>query len=560
MSKTVLDTDIWASAIRMVKSSKIARDNDIEFIGSVYANLGGRFAEDMERKDNNESPIGEHGRGEKVRFDDKHRDADGKAMTKVPEKEQSKKEEGWTEYENKDTQTTRSYRDGAPIYNADKKVAKKVTAQVPHPADRLKDPNNGYTDPNSVVRDMQFIKEKFDYGDISKESCVRQIDALMVIYKNLMMADLNRPDSDNFDGHNPDKPDYDNFDGYEGPDGREPEPGFNKKAKKKVTAQGMGGSVDPAAGEPGIETDAKQSPKNTGNPKLMGDEPTADGLAGKDINEELLADKVDNSNIVEAVRAFLSVLLINAEGLETDGVLEELKEIFTQDDLYNEFKGKLDQSIAGKKEEDKSVEDQSAKEFLDMVGEEPQEPNQAPPTPSVPKLAHLILSAPKFAMLFKRQAAKMNNELEEMNNEFRQLKAKYESEIGELKELRTANNKLLIERSVRLRFPRSKRLASKMVAIGELDVGESQENTIFEKAAQLVTLSDDKFLEIESRVDKIFEKVGNKQELEEDEQLNFLTYIPNHVTANSKLMEFGKRREMNEVKPQLWSGKEKSQR
>lgn len=436
------DMSLWAHAIEIAKTSdyikEISPNEHISFYKQVYASLGGRFADTMVRKDNNDLPVKKDGESE-IHYDDKHTDVDGKSMKEMSDEYLGSNgdDEGWTEHINEDTQTSRTFRDGQPIV------------------------------------------------------------------------------------------------------------GPTVKANKR-SAQ-LGSSIDPSAMEPNLESDSKQV---SNRPDIQGDEPTANGLVGKDKQSELMGNKVDNSDVVDAVRAYLAVLLTHAEDLELDGALEELKQVFSQDDLYNEFKGKISQEVDSKKST-KAPEDQTAKEFLETADSPPPSPNQAPQSsisasPTGPKqMALRLLSAPSIAVQQKRLASKMYNELAIMNEDYTRLREKYSQDISErdseLEKLRLANKQLLLERSVSIRLPRSQELAKKMYEIGEIE-GEPRNDVIVRHAQKIVMLPDSEFMQLEKRVEKTYKRIAslvatNSADETEDDAFGgkVMSFIPNHIIASNSV-------------------------
>lgn len=414
--KIILNNDTWARAILASKEFDV--ENEAKLIESIYTNLGGRFAKEEEKKEKSTK------KGEEVKFDDKHTSPEtGNKLKKLSDDEdESDTPEGWSKYEDEETQYSRDFRDGAPIYQALRKAQ-------------------------------------------------------------------------------------------------------------------LGAVSDPTVAEPNIESDANQS-QNIGNPDILGDEPTPNGLVDKDKDTELRGDKIDNHDVIEAVKDFLTILMVHTDFTSED-ILSELKSLFSSDELYNEFKGKLDEAISDK-QEDKPVDEQTAQEFLDVMGDEgeemPVKPAQGPPSAGI--VSAILKKAPRKAVLYKKQANKLLSDINIVYAELNEEKQKN-------KKLAKEKSLLLQERSIRIRYPFSKALASKMYDIGELGHEDEKEVLVKRKAAQLVQLPDSEFSTIESRVEQVHEHLGqnNSNNFLEDEKEKIISYVPNHVTAISKQIEFGKDKE-----------------
>jgi hypothetical protein len=415
----IKDNDLWARAVLASKDFDV--EDEALLTEKIYTNLGGRFSSKEEEDKETEK------KGEKVSFDDKHTSPEtGKKLKKLSDEEDdSRTPEGWSKYIDEETQYSRDFRDGSPIY----------------------------------------------------------------------------------------------------------------QARRKQVAQQLG-TTDPTVAEPNIESDANQS-QNIGNPDIIGDETPTKGLVDKETDTELRGDKLDNHDVIDAVKDFLTILLVHTDFTSED-ILSELKSLFDSDELYNEFKGKLDEAISDK-QEDKPVDEQTAQEFLDVMDSEGETMPQTNQTPSAGIVSAILKKAPKKAVLYKKQANKLLSDLREVSEELKETK-----NINV--KLAQDNEKLKIERSIRMRYPFSKALATKMYHIGELGHEGEKQELIARKADQLVLLPDNEFNQIESRVEQVFDHVGNQGNSIQDilgEGESIISYVPNHVTATSRQMEFGKEKEEN---------------
>lgn len=598
-----MDTDIWAEAVSQVRTAHLDTDiNESKVISGIYEKLGGRFGGPMPMYDlgDDEANATLHGQpdeaqrllqelqqsghtwakdsagndiivppgyatpqqqsehqginyggddpmqenyvyaqkitdrkndeellsadGDKVKFDDKHED-----MKKSPEEQQEMTEEGWTKYQNDDTGASRDYRDGAPIYKASLSPNKWVISDGDTPIFAIKD--MGHTEAHRVAELLEeygaysFVKANYDeeifevyhpilqvaalgFDDdelpaiadsIFSEDGIRRASANLVpVYLLAELRDMRQKGRSVFLG-----------------------PGEVGEAK---TAQSL--QTDPTAAEPNIESDLSRDPGG-GNPAIVGDEEVGNGLAPDDVSSELMGDKLDNADVSGAICNFLATLISYSDGLTIEDALSELKDTFMNDESYNEMKGKLESKVSETKE-DKPVEEQTANEILQGA---PEGPMSGPMG-----VAAMLIGAPRYASDMRKKASMLFKEVKGLRSKL----AQAESGLAELAQLRDKNKKLIAERSVRMRWPRSERLATRMYQIGELGEGNA-ENLVKKKASELVMLNDEIFGGIEDRVNLVHEKLGVG--IENGITETPLTFISNSVTAHSRGLGFGKVKE-----------------
>ena len=280
--------------------------------------------------------------------------------------------------------------------------------------------------------------------------------------------------------------------------------------------------TDTAVSEPGIEAPSQQ-------PGEMGGE-GADALIGEEMGAELTEDKMDHSNIVDAVGDVLATILTNTDMLSVEDVVNEIREVFTDDDAMSEFRGKLEQKV----EESDNDEVQE-----DLMMDEP--PADQMPGPEGP--APQVVAAMKKAEKWEGYARKVWAAHEEYRNknEVLMIEAKNLKEIKmENEELKRMNKRLLIERSAKIRAPRAIKLANKCYEIGELgDAANDDHKQMIIKAKinELMKLQDEKFLKKEETINNIHSKMLTQKakKVESNGNSLLMPFLPNKPVSQSEL-------------------------
>jgi len=282
--------------------------------------------------------------------------------------------------------------------------------------------------------------------------------------------------------------------------------------------------TDVSVSEPGIEAPSEQ-------PGEMGGE-GADALVGEEMGAELTEDKMDHSNIVDAIGDVLATILANSDMLSVEDVVNEIREVFTDDDAMSEFRGKLEEKV----EESDNDDIQE-----DLMSDEPpadQMPGQEGPGP-----APQVVAAMKKAEKWEGYARKVwaSHEEYRIKNDVLTVEAKSLNEIKiENEELKRINKRLLIERSAKIRAPRAVKLAKKCYEIGELGDAandDHQRMVIKAKVDELMKLPDDSFLEKEETINNIHSKMLSQKanKVESNGNSLLMPFLPNKPVSQSEL-------------------------
>lgn len=296
-------------------------------------------------------------------------------------------------------------------------------------------------------------------------------------------------------------------------------------------AQGAPEPGDVGVAEPGIEESVSDpnATQQTEPPALVEPE-TSDALTG---------ETKDYSNITEAISDVVAAIVSNSDAASAEDVLTELKNVFSNDDEFARFRGKIEEKVEGERDSEAQGE---------VMAEAPpssQSPAGDMGQPDEPQVVAAVKKEAQKWEAYARQVWAVKQKIErELIDVQAQLKHQEELE-EELQESKKLARRLLVERSARIRAPRAVRVAQKMYRIGEL--GEGEEDAVVRTALDhLMTMTEDDFLANEDRVNRIYAKVreaSSSRSFEDDstEGQSILTFVP--VTTQKEERDFlGKRR------------------
>lgn len=275
-----------------------------------------------------------------------------------------------------------------------------------------------------------------------------------------------------------------------------------------ITAQVNPMAPDIFQAETGVEDNDMQGRAPQG--------PQADrGLVNKDIGDDILEDKTDESNIIELVKeALVPVIVASSDEITPEAVVEELKNLFQSEQALSKFQGSLAEKVEDSKanevmEEDKEQEAMPAAPMDSAnVGAAP-----APPTDQQPMLAASKKRIAKLNGAIKEAESKiesLNKELskygetnKELVGQLRQERKRVSELEEEKQELLGQNKKLIADRTIRIRYPRCASLAREMVDIGEIESKDVQSTV-----NSLLKSPTKEFMALESRVKKVHAKLN----------------------------------------------------
>lgn len=312
-----------------------------------------------------------------------------------------------------------------------------------------------------------------------------------------------------------------------------------------VKAQGGPAPTDVSVAESQIDTGAEAQGA------VPGPQPA---LVEPEISDELTGETKDTSNLVEAVADVLATIVGNTDALMPEDALTDIREVFTDDDRFSEFKGKLQEKVERQDADEATAEG---------IEEQPPALQSAPGDMAAPppQMAAAAQKRQVTAQEWEKYARQVWASRETYRQENEQLREQMQDQnklVSALNEQQEVNRRLLIERSARIRAPRAVKLAQLMYDIGELgQPGEDQTQDDLVRAVlpSLMTLTEQDFLQKEETTSRIYARLanGSKRALASDESTggSLLAFVP--VTGQKEERDFLGRGSSNNSEYYPWS-------
>jgi myosin heavy subunit len=206
---------------------------------------------------------------------------------------------------------------------------------------------------------------------------------------------------------------------------------------------------------------------------------------------------------VEYITDLLAPTIAQTETWTTDEIVEQLKATFNDDEEIANFKGALDEKI-----KQLQVDEQVVIEKAKPKVEQPLEEKPAPEAEGQALAEEQQVRASKIAVkkliskieATKSDIRKISTYVDNVSKETVELRQRNSSLKEQTEALSVANDKLVKERSARLRLPKAKILAQKMTEIG-----------IKTEVKDIMMYRDDEFQKKEAEVEQIWKTVGHRE-------------------------------------------------
>jgi len=252
---------------------------------------------------------------------------------------------------------------------------------------------------------------------------------------------------------------------------------------------------------------------------VQGDNPDlaqeGNAVMDDEVTDQMAAKEKDRGNIVELFAEVMSPIIAISDVWEIDDVIRQMKETFSDDEKIARFKGILEEKVSQDKEDNEEIIREKSPQELEAQKKKKQvQENQQ--VQAIKKGLELTLQK------VKKQAQKLQSDFDitvsELNKEHKETKAKLKTANAQLavadKEFtaqKELTERLVKERSARLKLPKAKKLHEKIKKIG-----------IKSSLTDIILYTDEEFANKETEVDSILNKmqdISREGEYKPDENL-----------------------------------------